>query len=183
MTLTILIPTLPDRYHYLKRLQDVLLPQVERFKDRVNVEYNDKGTSMTIGEKRNALVTMASGEYFSFIDDDDLIPRYYVEEMLAAIDKAPDVVTFKGHMLTDGAHRVDFVIKLGEAYEERKGMYYRWPNILCAFKKSLVKNVYFPHVRQREDFLWSESIMKKGLLKSEVHIDREMYQYLFRTKK
>jgi len=161
----------------------VLLPQIEKHKDRVNIVYNDKGPSMCIGEKRNALMSMASGEYFAYIDDDDMVPSYYVDEMLKAIDKGPDVITFRGHMLTNGAHRVDFIIKLGEKYEERKGKYYRWPNHLCGFKKSLVRHVQFPPVKQREDFMWSEMIKNKGLLKSEVHIDKEMYQYLFRTNK
>lgn len=174
---------MPNRYEYLKRLQSVLLPQVEKHKDRVNIQYKDTGPSMTIGEKRNALMIMAYGQYFSFIDDDDLVPSYYVEEMLKAIDNSPDVVTFNGHMLTDGKSRVDFIIKLGEKYEERGGKYYRWPNILCAFKKELVIDIKFPHVKNMEDFIWSEKIMKRGLLKSEVHIEKEMYQYLFRTKK
>lgn len=182
-SLSILIPTLPDRYPYLRRLQAVLQPQVDKFKDRVNIHYNDTGRAMTIGEKRNAMIAMASGEYFSFIDDDDLVPAFYVSEMLKAIDQKPDVVTFKGFMTTNGAHRVDFVIKLGERYEERGGKYYRWPNHLCAFKKSVVGHVQFQRLHQREDYLWSERIKNKGLLKSEVHIDREMYQYLFRTHK
>ena len=28
---------------------------------------------MSVGEKRNKLIHMAKGEYFSFIDDDDLV--------------------------------------------------------------------------------------------------------------
>lgn len=181
-SLSILIPTLPDRYNYLKRLQDVLLPQVEKYKDRVNVFYHDQ-VSITIGEKRNQLMIMATGDYTIFCDDDDMVPSYYVKELLKAIDQSPDVVTLTGHMLTDGNHRVDFIIKLGEEYKERGGKYYRWPNILCAFKRSLVIEVKFRNIRQMEDYYWSEEIMNKKLLKTEVHIEKEMYQYLFRTKK
>ena len=31
------------------------------------------GAEMSVGEKRNKLIHMAKGEYFSFIDDDDLV--------------------------------------------------------------------------------------------------------------
>ena len=37
---------------------------------------------MSVGEKRNKLIHMAKGEYFSFIDDDDLVSEEYVDQGL-----------------------------------------------------------------------------------------------------
>ena len=39
---------------------------------------------------------MAKGEYFSFIDDDDLVSEEYVDQVLRKLRKNPDVVTFWG---------------------------------------------------------------------------------------
>lgn len=183
MSLAILIPTLPNRYAMLKRLQSVLLPQLRGYEDRVSIHYNDAGRSMTTGEKRNRLIAACGADYFAFVDDDDLISSYYVKEMLNALEKGPDVVTFIGHMTTDGLNRRDFTIKLGEKYEERNGHYYRFPNHLCAFRKDLVKHVKFPHISQQEDYKWAKQIHDLKLLKYEVHINKEMYHYDFRTKK
>lgn len=183
MKLSILIPTLPDRYALLKRLQGVLNPQVANYPGEVEIKYNDAGRSITTGQKRNLLIASATGEYFAFIDDDDLIPSFYVKEMIKAINQSPDVVTFKGFMLTNGENRKNFTIKLGEKYEERDGHYYRFPNHLCAFRKSLVQNVKFPHISMQEDYQWAREINRQKLLKTEVHIDKEMYQYLFISNK
>jgi hypothetical protein len=118
-----------------------------------------------------------------FVDDDDRVPQYYVSEILAARNTYPDCVTFRGYMTTDGAHRVNFVLRLGERYEERGGVYYRWPNHITPMKRSIASQVKFPDVYDGEDYAWSKQIMERGLLKTEYFIDKEMYHYDFRTKK
>ncbi len=87
--LSILIPTLPERQHILRRLLNTL----ERQKTPdVEIRIHDAGGSMSTGEKRDRLIESAEGEYFCFIDDDDLVPEYYISEMLSAINQNPDVV-------------------------------------------------------------------------------------------
>lgn len=183
MKLSILICTLPERAQLLQRLNNILLPQVGRRKAEVEIKYHDAGRSMTTGDKRNQLIGSCEGEYFCFVDDDDLVPIYYVDEMLKAISKTPDVVTFKGYMTTNGGDRRNFTIKLGSLYIEKNNHYYRFPNHLCAFKKELVQDIKFPSVYQQEDYLWSKQINDNRILKSEVHIDLDMYHYDFRTNK
>lgn len=181
--LSILITTLQDRYDYLKRLQDILMPQVLQHSDRVEVCIHDAGRAMTTGEKRNQLIENCDGDYFVFIDDDDLVACHYVESILNAMDEDPDVITFRGYMLTDGLNKVDFIIRLGENYEERGGKYYRFPNHITVMKKELVERFKFQHIWMGEDYLWAKEIHDSGVLKKEVHIPRNMYQYLFRTNK
>lgn len=183
MSLSILIPTLPERYVYLKRLQNILLPQVERFKDRVVIHYNDAGKVTTTGEKRNNLVERVQTDYHVFIDDDDNISSHYVASILHAIESKPDCCTFNGWMTTNGGSRKDFVIKLGERYEERRGIYYRFPNHIVPMRTSLVRDVKFPHVTTGEDYAFAKKVNDLKLLKTSVHIEDKLYHYDFRTRK
>lgn len=184
MKLSILIPTLnePESINFLHRLKNILNPQIERYQGQVQLVINDAGRHMSTGTKRNELIRNSEGEYFSQIDTDDLVPAYYVDELMKAIESSPDVISFKGFMTTNGANRREFTIKLGEKYEERNGEYFRYPNHLCCFKRSIVEHIKFQDLWVQEDYLWATEIMKRKLLKSEVHIDKVLYHYDFRVK-
>lgn len=182
-SLSILIPTLTERYKLLHRLQRVLMPQVEKYPGRVFVHYNDQGRSVCIGEKRNQLVSMVTTDYLVFIDDDDEVSKDYLSEIMTAIDQQPDVVTFEGFMTTNGHSRKNFVIKLGERYEERNGVYYRFPNHLSPIKTHLARRVPFPKVTSGEDYSYALGLKNKGILKTSVHIEKDLYHYQFLTNK
>lgn len=127
---------------------------------------------------------LATGSHIIFLDDDDWVNSKYVVSIFAAIQyHNPDVVTFKGWMTTDGKSRVNFTIKLGEDYVERGGVYYRYPNHLCAIRKSIAMKVPFQNIRHQEDYNFATALKNKGLLKTEVHIDEELYHYRFITNK
>lgn len=151
--------------------------------DEVEILIDDRPESTPTGIKRNDLIARAQGEYFCFVDDDDRIDNNYIKLILAAIKGNPDVVTFKGWMTTNGANKTDWIIKLGSAYETRDGKYYRWPNHLSVMKKSIVKHVKFEPIWKQEDYKWSKIIHEQRLLKTEVHIDRQLYFYEERTRK
>lgn len=181
MMLSILICTLNEPFYIngLKRLNNILDPQIERYPGRVEKLINDAGRSVSTGQKRNELIKNSEGEYFCFIDSDDMVPSYYVDELMKAIEREPDVITFNGWITEDGGNKKNFTIKLGESYIERSRHYYRYPNHLCIFKRSLVEHVKFPHITTGEDFAWATSIRDQKLLNTEVHIQHNMYEYLF----
>lgn len=183
MTLSILIPTLPERYALLKRLQDKLLPQVQFYSDRIAIYYNDAGRAMSIGEKRNSLLSQVITDYSVFIDDDDLVSGHYINRIIHAIDQKPDVVTFNGYMTTNGGRRQNFVIKLGERYEQRNNTYYRFPNHLCPMRTELIRQVKFPHIVSGEDYAWARTIHDRKLLKTSIHIEEDLYHYDFNSYK
>jgi glycosyltransferase involved in cell wall biosynthesis len=183
LKLSILIPTLPERYNYLKRLQNIIYPQVSKYPDQVEVRINYAGRHMTTGRKRNELIALSSGEYFVQIDDDDTVPVYYVDELMKAIEQGPDVISFIGYMETDGKNRQNFTIKLGSRYETVNNHHYRFPNHLCCYKRSVVGHIPFPDITVTEDFQWAQRVQSLRLLKSEVHINRDMYFYQFNSKK
>jgi glycosyltransferase involved in cell wall biosynthesis len=181
--LSILIPTLPERVSHLRRLKNILEPQVARYPGQVEIKVHDAGRGMSTGKKRNELINLSEGEYFCQIDDDDQVPIYYVQELMSAIEKNPDVITFIGYMTTDGANRQDFTIKLGSKYDTIKGHHYRFPNHLCCYKRSVVQHIKFQDITIGEDYQWALDIQRKRLLRTEVHIEKEMYHYCYESRK
>jgi glycosyltransferase involved in cell wall biosynthesis len=118
---------------------------------------------MTVGKKRNILLEKASGDYVCFVDDDDMVPDYYVSHILAAIGtewlsypvlnyvdvraeqnavvthhKNPDVVGLKGHYTVGDGKPQTFIHSL--RYKEWKtvdGIYQRNPNHLNPVRREL----------------------------------------------
>ena len=185
MTLSILIPTLNEPFYIprLARLKAVLDPQVEKFKQRTEVHYNDAGRSMTIGEKRNHLLSRVTTDYFVFVDSDDLVAKNYLSSIFWALDQSPDCVTFNGWYTHNGNNRQNFVIKLGSKYEERNRVFYRFPNHIVPMKTSLVRHIKFPHITKAEDYQWARQIHDRKLLKTSIHLDFDLYHYDFDDRK
>ena len=177
MTFLILICTLPERANKLRRLTMELDRQKVKYNGLVDYKINDFGRSMPTGIKRNLLVEQSMSDYFSFIDDDDMVSKDYIEQIMTATEQNPDVITFCGWMTTNGENRQNFTIKLGSKYEEKNGHYYRFPNHLCAFKREKVRHIKFPDKWQMEDYDWAKQIHDRKLLKTEVHIESDLYWY------
>lgn len=184
MILSILIATLPERAHHLARIMSLLgtLPE------GVEIVSDDTGRHLPTGTKRNNMITKAQGEWVCQVDDDDWVSSDYISSILEALKSNPDCVTFKGIMTTNGGGRVEWCIKLGEKYEARTDpdgvtRYYRWPNHLAVIRRSIAQSVKFPDIWHGEDYKWSEQIKNMKLLKSEVHIDKHLYHYIFITNK
>lgn len=183
MRLSILICTLPEPWSYekLTRLNGILDPQIRGREHLVEKKINERSRDLPTGAKRNLLVNDSIGEYFCFIDCDDIVSDEYVDLMLDAIRHQPDVVTFRGWMTTDGDRRENFIIKLGSDYNTRGGVHFRFPNHLTAMKRSLVSEVKFKPIWHQEDYIWAKEIHDRMLLKTEVHIDEDLYIYDYIT--
>jgi glycosyltransferase involved in cell wall biosynthesis len=178
LILSILICTLPRRNDKLRRLLDILLPQVD---ERIGIVQNDLQT-LTIGAKRNALINESSGEYVCFMDDDDLITKDYVSKVMEALKSKPDCVGIQGVMLTNGIcpRRFFHTIEVDKWYTNGCE-YYRTPNHLNPIKRSIAKQVMFNEFSSfGEDKEYSSGI--RSLVKTEVMIDDPIYYYLYYTK-
>lgn len=181
MKLSILIPTLNEPWNItmLKRLLNILTPQVERFSDQVEIVLNDAPRSMTIGEKRNQMIANSESEFFTFCDDDDFVSAYYVDSIMKALEHNPDVVTFNGWYVENTHTRKPFEIKLGHPYQDLPNKFLRWPNHITVMRRSCVQSVRFPAIKNGEDYLWSKEIRDRGLLKTSYHVDQDLYTYDF----
>lgn len=188
--LSICIPTLPEQKskNHLAKLLVLLLPQKT---DEIEIIIDDRGRHIPTGTKRNDMYAQAQGKYVCSVDCDDWIAPTYCEDILIAIkNNMPDVVTFDGWYTENGRNHVDWVIKLGEKYEARhdaasggKYMFFRWPNHLTAMKKEIATSVKFEPIWQGEDYKWSKEIRDRNILKTEIHIYKQLYHYIYLTQK
>lgn len=184
--LSILIPSLDRRKHYLDRLISILTPQLT---DDVEVVVNTDDGKKSIGTKRNELLRNATGDYIAFVDDDDIVEPYYVEEILKAIDQNPDVVGMHLLHVEDGVlrgltyHSLKYTHWWDEPNKDDSNLknYYRNPNHLNPIRREIALHVGFPEINFGEDKDYSYKI--RQYLKTEVYIDKPIYHYLVRSNK
>ena len=179
--LSILICSLHSRKDKLKRLTDILQPQVEKFKEAEFVIALDAG-NVSIGQKRNMLIANCKGEYIAFVDDDDTVADNYVELLLQAMHANTDVIVFDALRYVDNV--IDKPVKYGieypKDYHDNK-FYYRMPNHLMCVKKELALQVPFKEINFGEDSDYAKRLLP--LLKTQARIDRILYSYLYTSKK
>jgi glycosyltransferase involved in cell wall biosynthesis len=189
MSLNILIPTVPQRAENFNNLLRNLYSQIDKLSafNRVEILFdNDKpereGGKPT-GEKRNELLMRARGEYIWFIDDDDEIYPWAIEEVLKASETSCDVMAINGDYTVDGAGHRRWFIALGNPYEaawiDGHEVYLRYPNHITPMKRTLVNKFRFPLKSNFEDKEWADQIKEAGVLKTETLIDKPLYHYKY----
>lgn len=183
MTLSILIPTILGREKFFNALHECLTIQVAGKKE-VEIIISKDNREKSIGQKRNELLQQAKNDYSVFIDDDDTIPDYYIDEVLKAIRSNPDVVSFMGNYILNGEPQKEFIHSLKyREYDESMYYYYRPPNHLNPMRTEIAKQFYFPLKSMFEDTDWAMQIAKAGVLKTEYYIDKIMYNYQYVSNK
>lgn len=198
--LSILIPSLVSRIETRQELIDGLKVQigcknemfikhptytVEIFSgDEAEIILIVDNKEMTTGAKRNLLLETASGEYISFIDDDDWVAPQYFSDFKKAVVSNPDCISFSGWITEDGMKRVDW--ELSKDFENRTvfrgGMkfYERTVNHLCFVKRNIALQAGFPDKSNAEDKFFSERL--KHLVKTEIKIRELLYHYRYNSK-
>lgn len=155
----------------------IVAPQIEICVLKDNKE-------ITIGEKREALYKEAHGMYSWQIDDDDAIEIYALDLVLEAIKATPDIlcITFEERCMINGEYKTsNHSIKYDRWQDNFDGYdYVRCPFYKDVIRTDIAQSVPFPHIRWNEDEQWSMAI--KPLLTSEVHIDEELYHYIYEPK-
>lgn len=138
----------------------------------------------TTGRKRQLLLENSKGEYIVFIDDDDAIYDYYVEELLKAVNTGADCIGMKGIITTDGNNEIEWRLSKdyqNETIEENgKMVYLRTTNHIAAVKRSIAIQCGFPDISNGEDKEYSQRI--HPFLLTETKIDKLMYHYIFSTQ-
>jgi glycosyltransferase involved in cell wall biosynthesis len=182
--LSILICSLADRKDLLNRLLDILTGNhrgdiIHHPLGNVEILVDTDGGEKSTGQKRNDLLEKARGDYVCFVDDDDLVPDYYVERILETIETSPDVVGINGIITFSGKNPRKFIHSIQyKSWFEKDGIYYRCPHHLNPVKRELALQTKF-HTRRtyNEDFDYSLRLLP--LLKTEVYIEDVMYYYLY----
>lgn len=174
--LSILIPSLEERRKTLEQLKTELANQIG--KRNVEVLSLPDNRQMTIGQKRNMLLTQSTGEYVSFVDDDDMVSPDYIEKVLNALTKNPDCSSLTGEIVFSDGYSRPFIhsLRYGQWIDDHEGkVYYRPPNHLNAVRRSIAVQVGFPSWNSGEDRSFSMGI--RHFLKKEEWIEGVIYNY------
>jgi glycosyltransferase involved in cell wall biosynthesis len=174
--LSILIPSLDERKKSLDTLKAELTNQIG--KKNVEVLSLSDSRQMTIGQKRNMLLMQSTGEYVTFIDDDDWVTADYIEKVVNAVSKNPDCSSLTGEIRFSDGYSRPFIHSLRydkwiDDHQEK--VYYRPPNHLNAVRREVAVRVGFPSWNNGEDRAFSMGI--KPMLKKEQWIDGVIYNY------
>lgn len=209
--LSVLIPTTPDRGHFIERLMDQFDEQLKHTGskflkmhnggfDFLYYEYSVEGRSIgseveiiifedvikqSIGFKRNMLMREANGAYLSFVDSDDRIGENYFEHAFTGIEKGVDACGLTGIITENGQNPKKFVHSfLYHDWYEKDNIYYRNTNHLNVIKSSIAKQMTFPEVNTGEDHSYSKQLYKSNLIGSEYWDEKEvLYYYDWISKK
>jgi hypothetical protein len=197
ITLSILTCHLLYRAKELARLSAILQPQLEAVSGR-RVVYAPGVTEvggvhadcqcewiivgdygkMPVGAKRNALLDFAQGIYVAYVDDDDEVSPRYIELILAAAQKRPDVVGLEGLLRFASGDPARFCHSIQYAgWYTSLGVFYRTPNHLNPVLCDIANLVRFPDpMNYGEDHEYSAEIVRH--LKVEEYVEEEpLYFY------
>lgn len=168
---------MPNRDNNLEVLLCSLRPQIT---DEVELVI-DSSTDYNIGVKRNKLLSLATGEYIVFVDDDDHISPKYVEKILEAAT-GEDCIGISGIITTNGADKRQWYIsKEFGSWFEKDMVYYRTPNHISPVRRELALQAGFPEIAHGEDFEYSMRLLP--LLKTENIVKGNIYHYDFVSKR
>jgi len=136
----------------------------------------------TVGEKRDALLRMARGQYVAYVDDDDDVSDDYVAELLKAAREGPDVITFNQHCTVNAA-QFEVQFKLGNPNEAPNGVSTIKRNAwhVCAWRRTLAIQSRFPASNYGEDWAFAAPLCALPGLR-EVHIPKVLHYYRHSSK-
>lgn len=181
---TIAVLTIPERKQLLERLMARLKPQLN---DQVELKiYPD--TIATVGAKRQKALDECKTSYINFIDDDDLVPAYYVSKLLDKLKYLPDGVGFRGIITSNNIKPVEFVHRAGLKYIDKVFrssdcyIFHRPLNHLNPVKTEIAQQIGFKDWWTFSDKDYSVRMAESGLITDDIFIDEFLYFYQYRSK-
>lgn len=170
MKWTIAILTVPEREADLERITGVLDRQIAGRDIQVIVS---RGAG-NVGEKRQACLNSAQGEYLNFVDDDDLIAHDYVDRIYPLLDGV-DYIGFRMQLYIDGRKQKPTFHSLRyDGWSEDGNGYYRNVSHLNPIRTEIARQGRFEGA-YAEDKAWAEQVHPQ----TEHYIDDPMYFYFF----
>ena len=184
--LSILIPTVVGREAEVEKLIGNIDLQCSILGgyDEVEVIQLKDNKEITIGEKRERLYKMANGLFSFQIDDDDSIAPDAIQTILAVIKENPNIpcITFRENCMMNGEYKSsNHSLKYDRWADNFDGYdYVRCPFYKDVIRTDIAQSVPFEHIRYNEDERFSMAL--KEVLSDEIHIDRELYFYIYEPK-
>lgn len=186
--LSILIASIPSRIGQAITLYESLLGQASgTIWGRVEILMLLDNKQRTVGAKRQALLDISSGEYVTFVDDDDSVSDQYVSKITTAIGDGritrwaprPDVVVWPIRVTINGEQdglvypSMDYVKDPIPEYSPP--ITKRPPHHLCCWRRSIAIKGTFPDKQHGEDFEWARQVWP--YVGTEMTISDTLYHY------
>lgn len=199
--LSVLIPATPDRLsgmgELLRRvgfgfielkdvdgIEDWIFKGVSTIYPKLELIIYCDDRRITIGEKREVLYKMATGKMSWQIDSDDLIAEDAIVKIFNALSSTilPDCITFREKCLMNGEYKAsNHSLKYEKWQDNSDGYdYVRSPFYKDIIRTDVARSATMPHIRYNEDEQFSMSL--RPLLRDELHIDEELYIYIYEPK-
>ena len=176
MKLSILLCSLPNRLKSFSVIEE-LTKQAEG--KPVEILYLGDNWKMKVGEKRNNLIYLATGEYICFVDDDDRVEPDFVSEILKGIEQSnADCITYRASVRLNGGPAKICYYSNKFKNQNLPDRYLRQPNHLMVWRKSIVE--LFPDINIGEDNKFGAEMEKKEY--SEHAIEKVLYHYDFDSR-
>lgn len=179
---SVLIATIPGREKSLQALVASIHEKTKRICPSLRVEiclgFDNK--EMSIGSKRQKLLTGARGKYMSFIDDDDEITDAYIEDMWQTFTTGAHVMRIRGQLKQyTFVHSLD--IKLTDMMASRTvpPVFQRPPNHLNPMLTDVAIWIPFKNAVYGEDLDWAVRLSKTNLLNKEYASDDSRIHYIY----
>jgi glycosyltransferase involved in cell wall biosynthesis len=185
VALSVLVPSVSARRaDFAPKIADALFGQHEALpaadQARVEILMLTDARGMVLGEKRNAMVRMAQGDYVVFVDDDDRIADDYLATLLAATEHGADAITFDADVSIDGGRPKRCRYSIAYAADaDTATEYHRLPNHITAVRREHALATPFPAKLKGEDSAYA--VRLRPLLHTEHRLDRVLYYYDFNS--
>ena len=181
--LSVLIPTITRRAEVAEQLFRRLEERIGDLPVELLMLRDNRWQN--IGEKRNQLLRAATGEYITFLDDDDDLMQGYFEQVLMAIEEKADVITYDQEAIVNGK-TARITCALGNPLMAflPDAVIQRPPWFWCAWRRDLASAYRVPEsfvdkngTTHHEDVLWLRHLWVEA--KTETHIDQVLHRYQF----
>jgi len=180
--LSILVPSVPSRLTtFFPRLIQQLEKQVGARSDIEILGFYDN-KRRTVGEKRNALLQLARGEYLTFIDDDDRVADDYIASIMdtLAVHPEADVVVFDCITTIDNKSTTYSKYSINYEYGQTGDQWRGKPAHTMVWRSAIAKKHMYPNQNYGEDVNWV--VRACADVRHEVRIDKTLYFYDFNSQ-
>ncbi len=184
MILSILIPTTIDRRAMFQKLREELVKQIYacKYPYLVEILHEEDNREISVGAKRQNLISKAKGRYVVHIDSDDWPSNQYVASILKATEERPDCIGFMiacdmegKHVMASASNKYEDWREDVDGFKYVRTIYHKTP----VLREHALK-IGFKDMRFREDYDFSKRLKESGLLKKEVYINDVLYHYRYK---
>ncbi len=171
--LQVLIPTTKSREEFLWLLTAEL--------KRQGIQYIlDEREDVSVGEKRNNLIKLATAKFISFIDSDDWCSHDYREKIEEAITHNPNINCYKFYVMTNvNNNKPKLSVFNTEGINSEDEVYHRSVNHLCVWDRQALADIKFPNISRGEDSSFAKDVLP--LAKSSMMIPSVLYFYEYQN--